>query len=119
MNIYLKTYRAAAAPRFLAALALLLVGSCWGAPPAPAKDSQPERVWPLPIQPAISSNFCEYREGHFHAGLDLRTFGEEGLPCRASCGGYVSRVRTSAYGYGKAVYVQCDSGETLVYSNVS
>ncbi len=107
------------APRPWTVLVLLVAAVCGGATAVAAKDSPPERVWPLAIQPAISSNFCEYREGHFHAGLDLRTFGEEGVPCRASCGGFVSRVRASAYGYGKAVYVQCESGETLVYAHLS
>ena len=31
--------------------------------------------------PAVSSNFCEYREGHLHAGIDVRTYGREGIEC--------------------------------------
>jgi murein DD-endopeptidase MepM/ murein hydrolase activator NlpD len=50
-------------------------------------------LWPVDSPPAVSSNFCEYREGHLHAGIDVRTFGTEGVPCRASGDGYVSRLR--------------------------
>jgi hypothetical protein len=76
-------------------------------------------VWPLDAEKAISSNFCEYREGHFHAGLDLRTFGEEGVPCLAAGDGYVSRLRASPEGYGKVLYLQLGSGETLVYAHLA
>ena len=106
-------------PVLIIAAGLLSAGLAAGPPAPSAKDSPPERVWPLPIQPGISSNFCEYREGHFHAGLDLRTYGEEGVPCRVSSDGYVSRIRASAFGYGKAVYIQLETGETLVYAHLS
>ena len=64
-------------------------------PAAGAKDSAPERVWPLSIQTGISSNFCEYREGHFHAGIDIRAYGSTGLPCLAVYDGYVNRIKIS------------------------
>ena len=86
---------------------------------ASATEEAPDLLWPLPIEPAVSSNFCEYREGHFHAGIDIRTFGQEGVPCLAAGAGYVSRVRCSPRGYGKAVYIQLDGGQTLVYSHLS
>jgi hypothetical protein len=88
-------------------------------PEAFASDAAPDVLWPMPIREAISSNFAEYREGHLHAGLDIRTFGREGVPCRASAAGYVSRIRASATGYGKVIYLQLDSGETLVYAHLA
>lgn len=84
-----------------------------------ASDAPPDMLWPMPLRPAISSNFCEYREGHLHAGLDIRTFGSEGVPCRSSGDGYVSRIRASASAYGKALYVQLETGETLVYAHLA
>jgi hypothetical protein len=78
-----------------------------------------EWAWPLEGQPAVSSNFCEYREGHFHAGLDIRSYGAEGVPCVAVGDGYVSRLRASSEGYGKALYLRLDSGETAVYAHVA
>jgi hypothetical protein len=78
-----------------------------------------ELLWPVNAPPAVSSNFCEYREGHLHAGLDIRTAGADGMPCLASGDGYVSRLRASSNGYGKALYVQLDSGQTLVYAHLA
>ncbi len=78
-----------------------------------------QRLWPLSIPPSISSTFGEYREGHLHAGIDIRTLGSEGLPCRAVGDGYVSRIRASSTGYGKAIYIQLTTGETAVYAHLS
>jgi hypothetical protein len=83
------------------------------------RDHDPGLLWPLKAGRAISSNFCEYREGHFHAGLDIRTSGADGVPCVASGDGYISRLRASCEGYGKALYIQLDSGETLVYAHLA
>ncbi len=77
------------------------------------------RLWPLPIQPSISSSFGEYRGGHLHAGIDLRTQGRDGVPCLAVDDGYVSRMRASPFGYGKALYITLRNGETAVYAHLS
>jgi hypothetical protein len=89
------------------------------AAPGGAAEEGEGPAWPLEGVPAISSNFCEYREGHFHAGLDIRTYGAEGVPCVAAGDGYVSRMRASPEGYGKALYIRLDSGETLVYAHLA
>jgi murein DD-endopeptidase MepM/ murein hydrolase activator NlpD len=73
----------------------------------------------MKAEPAISSNFCEYRDGHLHAGIDIRSFGREGIECVAAADGYVSRVRATPTGYGQAVYLQLDDGQTLVYAHLS
>jgi len=96
-----------------ALVALVLMG------PAGASDAPPDLLWPMPVRPAVSSNFCEHRPGHLHAGLDIRTFGREGVECLSGGPGYVSRVRASANGYGKAVYLQLHSGETLVFAHLA
>jgi hypothetical protein len=77
------------------------------------------RRWPVDIPVHLSSSFAEYRSGHLHAGVDIRCFGREGVPCRAVEAGYVSRLRASAFGYGKAVYVALETGETAVYAHLS
>ncbi len=77
------------------------------------------RMWPVDIPVHLSSSFAEYRDGHLHAGVDIRCFGREGVPCRAVESGYVSRLRASPVGYGKAVYVKMDTGETAVYAHLS
>jgi murein DD-endopeptidase MepM/ murein hydrolase activator NlpD len=74
--------------------------------------------WPLDLQREVTSSFGEYRPGRFHAGIDLRT-GGIGVPVKAAGDGYVSRVRCSPYGYGKAVYLALDDGHTVVYGHLS
>jgi hypothetical protein len=85
----------------------------------PAKKTAEARMWPVDIPVHLSSSFAEYRDGHLHAGVDIRCFGREGVPCRAVESGHVSRLRASPFGYGKAVYVAMDTGETAVYAHLS
>ncbi len=75
-------------------------------------------LWPLHGPRRLSSSFGEYRSGHIHAGLDLRTFGRIGLPCLAVEDGRAVRVKVAPYGYGKALYVRLDDGVTAVYAHV-
>ena len=99
---------------------LAVLAACAAGAFAPARAAESSALlWPAKLRPAVSSNFCEYRDGHLHAGLDIRTFGEEGIACVAGDTGYVSRVRASAEGYGKALYVQLDTGLTLVYAHLA
>lgn len=82
---------------------------------APAESGY---VWPLKLEPQLTSSFAEYRPGRFHAGIDLRTNGV-GREVYAAADGYVSRVRCSPYGYGKAVYLQMADGNVAVYAHLS
>ncbi len=74
-------------------------------------------AWPLDLPPQLTSSFAEYRPGRFHAGVDLRT-GGIGQPVRAIADGYVSRVRCSPWGYGKAIYLQLNDGNIVVYGHL-
>ncbi len=76
-------------------------------------------LWPVALEPGISSAFCDYRDGRFHAGVDVRTFGAEGIPCRAVGDGFVSRARASSRGYGKALHLALDSGLQVVYAHLA
>ncbi len=75
--------------------------------------------WPVPLDPAVSSNFCEYRDGRFHAGIDVRTFGREGVPCIAVADGWISRMRAGSRGYGKALHLTLDDSTQIVYGHLS
>lgn len=75
--------------------------------------------WPMAAPPALNSSFGEYRPRRFHAGLDFKTWGKEGYPVLAVDDGYVWRVRTSPWGYGKVVYVRLKDGRTAVYAHLS
>jgi len=74
--------------------------------------------WPLDLPPVLTSSFAEYRPGRYHAGIDLRTAGV-GREVYAPADGYVSRVRVSPWGYGKALYLQLDDGNTVVFAHLS
>ena len=74
---------------------------------------------PLDIEPRVSGTFAELRANHFHSGLDLSTSGRTGLPVHAAEAGYVSRIKVSAFGYGKALYIDHPDGTTTVYAHLS
>ncbi|MFN5493787.1 MAG: M23 family metallopeptidase [Bacteroidota bacterium] len=74
--------------------------------------------WPLDIPISLSGNFAELRNNHFHSGLDIRTNSREGLPVYAVADGYVSRIKVSPYGYGKALYVTHPNGKVSVYAHL-
>ena len=75
--------------------------------------------WPMAARPALTSTFGEYRPGRFHAGLDLKTWGKEGFPVLAVSDGYVWRLRTSPWGYGRVIYLVLRDGRTVVYAHLS
>ncbi len=70
----------------------------------------------LPIQ--LSGTFGEFRSNHFHAGLDIRTQGRQGLKVKSVQNGWVNRIRVSTTGYGKALYIQHYDGTTSVYAHL-
>lgn len=74
---------------------------------------------PVEIPLVLSGNFGELRDNHFHTGIDITTHGKEGLNVKAAAGGYVSRIRVGAFGYGKAVYITHPNGFTTVYGHLS
>ena len=78
----------------------------------------PRYIHPMDIPLQLSGNFMEPRNDHFHSGLDMRTEGREGIPVRAVANGYISRIKISPWGYGKAVYIQHPDGHTSVYGHL-
>lgn len=75
-------------------------------------------VWPTNASYFLSSSFAEYRHGHFHAGIDIKTFGQNGFPVYATRSGYIWRIRVSPYGYGRVIYQKLDTGEIVVYAHL-
>lgn len=74
--------------------------------------------WPLDLPRVLTSSFAEYRVGRYHMGIDLRT-GPVGKNVYAAEDGYVSRIRCSPYGYGKAIYLTLNDGNTVVYAHLN
>ncbi|MEP7265905.1 MAG: M23 family metallopeptidase [Bacteroidota bacterium] len=74
---------------------------------------------PLNIPLRLAGNFCEIRDDHFHSGIDIKTEGKEGLPVFAVDDGYIYRVKVSAVGYGKAIYIMHAGNVLTVYGHLS
>jgi murein DD-endopeptidase MepM/ murein hydrolase activator NlpD len=74
---------------------------------------------PLDIPLFLSGNFGELRANHLHTGLDLKTQQKTGLNVYAAADGYISRIKISTYGYGKAIYITHPNGFTTVYGHLS
>ncbi len=73
---------------------------------------------PLNIDLILSGTFGELRSNHFHAGIDLKTKGVEGLNVYSIADGYISRVKVSSFGYGKVIYITHYDGKTSVYAHL-
>ena len=109
--------RAGQRPLFLV---LLLLGGGAAArsaaePPAAADSlAAVAPLWPLDLPTRyLTSNFMEYREGRFHAGIDLKTEGRTGWAVRAAEDGSVILLRALPEGYGRAVVLEAGISEGL------
>ncbi len=101
-------------------LLLLLICSAGNNGAAVAQESgNEEYLWPTDASRYLTSSFGEYRARRFHMGTDIKTWGRVGYKCFAVRSGYVWRISVSPYGYGKALYVRLDTGETAVYAHLS
>ncbi len=82
-------------------------------------DSQESTLrWPARTQKGVTSAFGDWRPGHVHAGIDVKTWGQVGVPILAVADGCIRQVRVSPFGYGKALYLQLNDGRTAVYGHL-
>jgi hypothetical protein len=75
-------------------------------------------LWPTDAGRLLTSTFAESRASRFHAGIDIKTFGQVGYKVFAIRSGYISRVQVSPFGYGRVLYETLDTGETVVYAHL-
>lgn len=75
-------------------------------------------IWPTSASPYLSSTFGETRSAHFHAGLDIKTWGREGYKVFASRDGILHRLIVTNQGYGKAIYLKHNDGTYTVYAHL-
>lgn len=87
--------------------------------PVFAQVSYPQNYFdsPLHLPITLAGNFGEIRPNHLHAGFDIRTQ-KEGMPVYAVADGYLSRIKISAVGYGKALYITHPNGYVSVYGHL-
>ena len=77
-------------------------------------------IHPVNIPPALSGNFGELRNNHFHSGIDYKTQQAVNKPILAIEDGYVSRINVSPSGYGLALYIDHPAtGHTSVYGHLN
>lgn len=75
-------------------------------------------LWPTDASNLLSSTFGETRSAHFHAGLDIRTWGREGYRIFATRDGVVYRIGISPNGYGKVIYLKHDDDSYSIYAHL-
>ncbi len=75
-------------------------------------------LWPTEASSYLTSTFAETRSAHFHAALDIKTWGQRGYEVYATRDGVVDRVAIGPKGYGKVVYLKHNDGSYSVYAHL-
>jgi len=75
-------------------------------------------LWPTNASDYMSATFGETRSAHFHAAIDVGTWGQNGYQVYASRDGIVSRIGVSPTGYGNVVYLKHDDGSYSMYAHL-
>lgn len=85
-----------------------------------AQNNYPQDYFgnPLDVPLVLAGTFAELRSNHFHSGLDIKTQQRVGINVMAAADGFVSRIKVSHYGYGKALYITHPNGYTTVYAHL-
>lgn len=86
---------------------------------AQTSPRKPDFRSPLDIPLYLSSNYGEYRSGHFHAGVDFKTQQVENKNVYAVDSGYIYRIAVLSAGYGKALYIKHPSGHITLYGHLN
>ena len=75
-------------------------------------------IWPVPCSHRISGTYGESRPGHFHAGIDIDGYGNDGAPIIASASGTVILAGDNG-GYGICVMIDHGNGYVTLYGHMS
>lgn len=73
---------------------------------------------PMKIPLKVNGSFCEYRESHFHGGIDLSTQKITGHEILSVASGTLYRVKDILHGEGKALYIRHQNGDISVYAHL-
>jgi len=74
--------------------------------------------WPIRASQSLSATFAEYRSGHLHAGIDVKTWGEMEVPCLAIADGYIEHIVVGYNGYGRGLWLRLNDGSVAVYGHL-
>lgn len=100
------------------ALAVVAVVAFGAGVSSPCQAASEPLLWPTNAGTCLTSNFGEWREGHFHSGIDFSTQGTTGFECYAVADADVVRLRVSCRGYGRTVYLRMKDGRFAVYAHL-
>lgn len=82
----------------------------------------PKGYFLFPINPNqqnyLAGGMGDLRADHFHAGIDIKTQGREGLPVYVTGDGYISEVRVQTSGYGNVIFITHPNGFISVYGHL-
>ena len=73
---------------------------------------------PIDTPFVLAGTFGEIRTDHFHTGLDFSTREQVGKSVYAAADGYISRIKVSSIGFGKALYITHPNGFVTVYAHL-
>jgi len=77
-----------------------------------------EYLWPTDSGTYLSATFGETRSAHFHAGLDIKTWGREGYRVFAARDGILYRLLVTERGYGNAIYLKHSDSTFTTYAHL-
>lgn len=75
-------------------------------------------LWPTGASSHLTSTFAESRTAHFHAAVDIKTWGQRGYKIYATRDGIVDRIAIGPRGYGKVIYLKHKDGSYSVYAHL-
>lgn len=80
--------------------------------------SKAHYLWPTEASKLASATFGETRAAHFHAALDIKTWGRRGYKVFATRKGVLHRIAISPNGYGKVIYLKHEDGSFSLYAHL-
>ncbi len=102
----------------LAFIVLLLVSNAQAQSSNSFDPTSAHYLWPTDASHHLTSTFGESRTGHFHAALDIKTWGRRGYEIYATRDGILHRMAIKPNGYGKVLYLKHEDGSFSVYAHL-
>jgi len=75
-------------------------------------------LWPTNASPYMSATFGETRSSHFHAALDIKTWGRRGYKVFATRDAILHRIGIGPSGYGNVIYLKHNDDSFSVYAHL-
>lgn len=103
---------------------ILIANLCFFNSQLYAEETNPSRseegyAWPVQGIRAITGTFGEYRNTHFHMGMDFSTGGKRGIPILSVSDGKIIKVQRYWTSIGYSVIVEHEDGMQARYGHLS